>query len=132
GGACFVSFEHGGDATVLLSALGDFLGVYDGDYNPNDPKAALARLKAALREKRTLVIADNLESLLPGGEAPLEVAIRSQLWEVLLELAKMGAGVLLTSRDTNFTDAQLAPGNQVAHLESGRLHPQDAYALASR
>src|SRR5947208_3809520 len=107
-GACFVSFEHGGDATVLLSALGNFLGVYDGNYNPNDPKAVQARLKPALREKRTLVIADNLESLLPGGEAPLEVAIRGQLWQVLLELAKIGAGVLLTSRDTNFGDGRLA------------------------
>src|SRR6266702_1366931 len=131
-GACFVSFEHGGDATVLLSALGNFLGVYDGDYNPNDPKVALARLKSALREKRTLVLADNLESLLPGGEAPLEAPIRGQLWEILLELAKMGAGVLLTSRDTNFGDGRLAPGKQVAHLPLGGLHPEDAYALASR
>src|SRR5205807_5272394 len=57
--AIFVSFEHGGDAVMLLSALGNFLGVYDGNYNPNDPKAALARLKSALKEKRTLVIADN-------------------------------------------------------------------------
>src|SRR5947209_2478483 len=131
-GACFVSFEHGGDATVLLSALGNFLGVYDGDYNPNDPKAVLARLKPALREKRTLVIADNLESILPGGEAPLEAALRSQLWGVLLELAKMGAGVLLTSRDTNFGDGRLAPGKQVALLAVGGLYPEDAYALASR
>ena len=115
-GACFVSFEHGGDATVLLSALGNFLGVYDGNYNPNDSKAALARLKPALKEKRTLVIADNLESILPGGEAPLEAGVRTQLWNVLLELSKMGAGVLLTSRDTAFGDGRLAPGKDVAHL----------------
>src|SRR5437016_6875067 len=83
--ACFVSFEHGGDSATLLSALGTYLGVYDGHYNPDDRTAALARLKPALKEKPTLVIADNLESILPGGEAPLEAAVRTHLWGVLLE-----------------------------------------------
>ena len=75
--ASFVSFEHGGDAATLLSALGTFLGVYDGNYNPNETKAALAKLEPALKQKRTLVIADNLESILPGGDAPLEAAVRT-------------------------------------------------------
>ena len=132
GGACFVSFEHGGDAAVLLSALGNFAGVYDGNYNPNDTKSALARLKPALKRKPILVIADNLESILPGGEAPLEASLRTQLWDVLLELENMGAGVLLTSRDSNFGDGRLAPGKGVADLPLGGLYPEDAYALASR
>ncbi len=131
-GACFVSFEHGGDSATLLSTLGNFMGVYDGHYNPNDPKAALAKLGPALKEKHTLVIADNMESILPNGEAPLEASVRTQLWNVLLELSKMGAGVLLTSRDTNFGDGRLAPGKHVAHLPLGGLHPEDAYVLASR
>ena len=131
-GACFVSFEHGGDAATLLSALGSYLGVYDGHYNPNDRTAALARLKPALKEKPTLVIADNLESILPGGEAPLEAAIRTHLWDALLDLAKLGAGVLLTTRDTTFGDGRLSPGRQVAHLALGGLYPEDAYTLASR
>src|SRR6266699_2754668 len=131
-GACFVSFEHGGDAATLLSALGSYLGVYDGHYNPNDKTAALARLKPALKEKPALVIADNLESILPGGEAPLEAAVRTQLWDALLELAKLGAVVLLTTRDTNFGDVRLSPGKQVAHLALGGLYPEDAYTLASR
>src|SRR6266567_4174504 len=131
-GACFVSFEHGGDSATLLSALGSYLGVYDGHYNPNDRTAALARLKPTLKEKPTLVIADNLESILPGGEAPLEAAVRTQLWDALLELAKLGAGVLLTTRDTNFGDGRLSPGKQVAHLPLGGLYAEDAYTLASR
>ncbi len=131
-GACFVSFEHGGDAATLLSVLGSYLGVYDGQYNPNDKTAALARLKPALKERPTLVIADNLESILPGGEALVEAAVRTQLWDVLLELAQLGAGVLLTTRDTNFGDGRLSPGRQVAHLALGGLYPEDAYTLASR
>ena len=131
-GACFVSFEHGGDATTLLSTLGNYLGVYDGNYNPNDTKAALAKLAPVLKEKRTLVIADNLESILPRGDAPLEAAVRNSLWDVLLELAKLGAGVLLTSRDTSFGDGRLAPGSRTVHLLLQGLYPDDAYALASR
>ncbi len=131
-GACFVSFEHGGDAATPLSSLGNYLGVYDGNYNPNDTKATLAKLAPVLREKRTLVIADNLESILPRGDAPLEAAARTSLWDVLLELAKLGAGVLLTSRDTSFGDGRLAPGSRTAHLLLQGLYPDDAYALASR
>src|SRR5579859_5907425 len=66
-GACFVSFEHGGDSATLLSALGNYLGIYDGHYYPNDPAVALARLKPVLKQQPTLVIADNLESILPAG-----------------------------------------------------------------
>jgi tetratricopeptide (TPR) repeat protein len=129
--ACFVSFEHGGDATMLLSALGNFMDVYDGNYNPNDSKVALARLKTALKTKPTLVIVDNLESILPGGDTPLEIAVRTQFWDVLLELSKMSAGVLLTSRDIAFGDGRMAQGKNVAHLALSGLWPEDAYTLAS-
>lgn len=130
-GACFVSFEHGGQASTLLSALGHFLDVYDSSYNPQETTAALAHLKPALKARRTLLIADNLESLLPAGEAPLDLATRTQLWDVLLDLAQLGAGVLLTSRDTAFGDGRLAPGKLAAHLALGGLYPDDAYALAT-
>ncbi|MGZ6366510.1 MAG: CHAT domain-containing protein, partial [Ktedonobacteraceae bacterium] len=132
GAASFVSFEHGGDAAMLLSTLGTFLGVYDGNYNPNNTKAALAQLEPALKQKHTLIVADNLESILPGGDAPLEAAVRTQLWEVLQKLSQMGAGVLLTTRDTAFGDGRMAQGKSVSHLALGGLHPEDAYTLASR
>src|SRR5439155_22056961 len=57
--ACFVSFEYGGDAALLLSTLGHLLGVYDGHYIPNDVQTALTQLRPALKKLRTLVIADN-------------------------------------------------------------------------
>src|SRR5205823_10514576 len=57
-GACFVSFEHGGDATTLLSALGNYLNVYNGNSSPNEIKAGLARLAPVLKKKHVLVITD--------------------------------------------------------------------------
>ena len=129
-GACFVSFEHGGDAAMLLRTIGSFLGIYDGQYNPYDHPSSLARLVPVLKEKRMLLIADNLESILPHGETPLERALRIQLWDVLLALGQMGVGVLLTSRDTNFDDRRLAPGGRVVHLQLGGLDPGDAYTFA--
>jgi len=129
--ACFVSFEHGGDTSLLLSTLGTFLGIYDGNYNPGDPDAALAQLKPTLAARPTLVIADNLESLLPNGEARLEHEARRQLWRVLCELARLGAGVLLTSRDPLAGEDQLAPGARVAALPLRGLTSYDAYALAT-
>jgi hypothetical protein len=125
--ACFVSFEHGGDAAMLLSALGHRLGV---DFDSRETDAAIERLRVALKQRPALVIADNLESILPGGEAPLDAVLRAQLWDVLLQLGKAGAGVIITSRDANFGDGRMAHGKEVKHLELGGLHPEDAYALA--
>src|SRR5260370_4283253 len=116
-GAFFVSFEGGrGNATSLLSQLGFFLGIYDGTYTPDDLKKAMQQMQAALTKRRMLVIADNLESILPGGEAPLDASERTELWNVLLDLQRLGAGVLLTTRTTTFGDGRLSEGAQVVHL----------------
>ena len=84
-----------------------------------------------MSKRPLLVIADNLESILPNGEATLELALRTQLWNVLLKLREMGVGVLLTSRDTAFGDGQLSPSKHVMHLPLAGLYPDDAYILAS-
>jgi WD40 repeat protein/tetratricopeptide (TPR) repeat protein len=131
-GACFVSFEHGGDAATLLRALGSHLNVYDGHYNPDDPEAALARLGPALKIMPTLVLADDVESNLPSGAVPLEATRRLQLWDVLLQLKDRGAGVLLTSRDTAFSESRLLARDQVTYLPLAGLDAESAYALASR
>jgi tetratricopeptide (TPR) repeat protein len=131
-GACFLSFEQGGDATTVLSTLGSYLGVYDGNYDPGKVKAALARLQPALLARKTLVIADNLESVLPHGEAPLEPAECTLLWNVLLGLATLGIGMILTTRDTSFGDGRMAPGQHIRYLMLQGLQPDDAYALATR
>ncbi len=129
--ACYISFEHGGDTVTMLSALGNYLEVYDGHYNPHDSKAALKKLEPVLKKQRTLVLADNLESIMPNGQALLERSLRQQLWSVLLELTNQGAGVLLVSQNTAF-DGQLVPGKDVVHLQLEGLHPEDAYALSIR
>ena len=131
GGACFISFEHGGDAALLLGTLGHTLGVSDELYNPHDGKAALASLGSILKERRALVIADNLESVLPAGEAPLEPEACRQLWDVLLELLEIGTGVLLTSRDPALGDGRITSSSRVAYLPLRGLRPNDSYALAA-
>jgi tetratricopeptide (TPR) repeat protein len=131
-GACFVSFESGrGSATSLLSQLGFFLGIYNGIYTPDDPKKAMQQIQAALSEQRMLVIVDNLESILPDGEAELSVEERTELWNTLLDLQRLGAGVLLTTRITAFGDERFAVGAQVMYLQLGGLAREDAYQLAS-
>jgi tetratricopeptide (TPR) repeat protein len=127
---CFVSFEHGGDASLLLSALGNELAINDGSYHAYDPSVALAILAPHLQKQHILIIADNIESILPGGNAALDDAGRNQLWEVLSQLQRNGAGVLLTSRSVKLDDPLFVQGTQVDSLELKGLAPDDAYSLA--
>ncbi len=130
--AHFVSFEHGGDATWLLSNLCTHLNIYDEQYNLNDPEATLARLAPILKGQRKMILVDNLESILPEGDAPLETVALSQLWDVLLQLSKLGAGILLTSRNQALGDKRMKLKSVTAHLELKGLNPEDAYRLTSR
>lgn len=130
-GACFVPFEHGGGATTLLSALDRFLGVYDRKYHQHDRQTDLVRLRSVLKRRRTLVIIDGLDSILPGGDVPVEPEERTQLWDMLMTLKEIGSGVLLTCRAPTFAEARQTPGEQVASLLLRGLHPDDAYEFAS-
>ncbi|MFL5704999.1 MAG: CHAT domain-containing protein, partial [Ktedonobacteraceae bacterium] len=130
-GACFVSFERGGDASTLLSMLGDYLNVNDGRYNPNDIQAALLRLATVLKTRCTLIIADNLESVLPDGEVPLKAAERAVLLDTLTKLAEIGRGVLLTTRDTILAHSLLAPDDSTGYLTLQGLSSADAFAFAT-
>jgi len=131
-GACFVSFEAGGGAPQLLSALGRHLEITAGDFTPDDPARALSHIRAALRARPTLVIADNLETILTGGDAELDPAGRGELWDVLLALVETpGAGVLATTRDATFGDGRMAGSARVVHLPLEGLEREDAYALAT-
>lgn len=129
-GTCFVSFEQGGDASFLLSALGDVLAINDGSYRAYDLPAALAVLAPLLKQRRILVIADNVESVLPGGDAALDDAGREQLWETLTQLQRNGAGVLITSRSPKLDERRLARETVAGYRELKGLALDEAYALA--
>jgi tetratricopeptide (TPR) repeat protein len=127
--AIFVSFEQGGGVPLLLSALVKHLNV-SGDYNPEDIAATMKLLSPTLKKQPTLIIADNLESILPGGEAPLDSTERSRLWDALHQLRQRNAGVLLTTRTLSFGDGRMAEGANVLYLPLAGLQPDDAYTLA--
>jgi tetratricopeptide (TPR) repeat protein len=139
-GACFVSFEHGGDAATLLHALGSYLGILDSGFDHTNIRAALAQLRPALAQLPTLIIADNLESIMLGGDAPLPPDERTKLWDVLLALgtstqpassALRPSSVVLTTRTPTLGDGRLEPGRFAAHLPLRGLLPDDGYDLAS-
>ncbi|PDV98645.1 hypothetical protein CJ255_21845, partial [Candidatus Viridilinea mediisalina] len=65
-GACFISAEaSSGGATWLLASLARHLGCADGHFHPDNHTTALAQLRPHLRQRRTLIVLDNLESWLP-------------------------------------------------------------------
>ena len=121
-GACYVSLAAGGDAATVPAALGRLLGV----------KAELSALRRKLATKPVLVIIDDLEAILPGGDAPLDPAGRTALWDALLDLSAAGAGLLLVTRDLSFGDGRLAHGGLAAHLELAGLLLDEAVELAGR
>jgi tetratricopeptide (TPR) repeat protein len=128
--ACFISFEQGGDASVLLNALGNVLAINDGNYHAYDPAAALAILAPLLKKQHVLIIADSVESVLPGSDAALDDVGRDRLWETLAQLQRNGAGVLITSRNAKLDDQRFASGTQADYREVKGLAPDDAYTLA--
>lgn len=131
--ACFYSFDHGGDAGKLLSVLHERLEGNGSSVVQDDLEGALGLVRQALfKEHQILVIVDGLDYILPGGDFPLEKAARHRLWKVLLDLAQMGAAVLLTSQDISIQDEGLASGNRVAYLRLEGLHPGPAYLLATQ
>ncbi len=131
-GALFVALDtSAGGASWLLAELGRHLDC-DGSFNPDDHAAALADLRPLLTTRRTLVVLDNLETVLPRGDAPLPAAELQALWNAVLTLRQHGAGLLLTTRDTELGDVRLQPGQHVRHLTLRGLSEADAYALASR
>ena len=121
-GACYVSFEAGGGPAALISALARALGV----------KADAAAVHRKLDGSPRLVIADDLDAVLPGGAAPLESAARMNLWDALLDLTGRGTGLILVARGAALGDGRLAPGARAAHVTLAGLATDEAIALVGR
>ena len=132
-GACFISFEHGGDARRLLEIMGAHLGLSISGVNWKNTRSALSVLQATIAKSSLLLIVDNVETLLDRGSVPLDAASRTALWSVLRELAAIsGCGVIVTTQNTVFGDAAMMPSRSVAHMMVQGLHPEDAFSLASQ
>ena len=108
------------------------MGLTARKFDPEDPAGALEKLRKPAQEKPLLVVADDLESLLPGGQAALDATARAALWDVVLELPGLGCGALLVGGEETLSDARLAPGKWVAHLAIEGLDPQGAVLLADQ
>ncbi|MEI8167497.1 MAG: CHAT domain-containing protein, partial [Chloroflexales bacterium] len=135
GGAAFVSFEQGGSLQQLCSWVGQALS--------DDPNFALGdgdgvtRVGELLHARPALLILDNFESVL--GNAPLmpPEELRAVLDALLGWLADNGpkdaarSRVLITTRDTSFSDQRFAPSRRCAHVALGGLATDDALALAA-
>ncbi len=137
GGAAFVSFEHGGGLATLCSFVGQAVS---GDPNfalgEGDP---VARIGELLRQKPALIILDNFESVL--GSAPLMPAdelkaVLDAVWSWAQtgmskrKLGVWGARILITTRDTHFSDTRFQPSKLCAHLPISGLNGEDALDLA--
>lgn len=86
--AYFVSCERDGNA--ILSDLASLGSIQEERWR--------------IEKKSILMIADSLESVLPGGGYPMDSAARTRLWNTLLNLADKRAGIVLTTSNLAFGD----------------------------
>ncbi len=68
--AAFVSLEHALDPRSVLFTLGDQLVAGFAAEAGKEPEKALPLLERALRERPTVVVLDNMESVLPPPQSP--------------------------------------------------------------
>ncbi|MCA0353988.1 MAG: tetratricopeptide repeat protein [Chloroflexi bacterium] len=132
-GALLLSFEHGGSQIALLSAIARHYELPETDSH--DLQAALKRFKPHLRNKPLLIIADNLESILPNaGNVELnvlEAQERQALWDCVLGLRQAGAGIILTCRDYDLRDSRLEQGQYTSLIAMRGLDAPSAYSFAT-
>ena len=130
----FLSLETHHELRMVLQIIGEqLLPQYSvADYGQDLAKALLPLLRA-LREQPTLLLLDNLESVLPGSDgqrlaeaaAPLDQLLG--LFHTLMQAAPH-TRLLFTTRE-----ALPAPFDRGAnYLRLGQLHPTDAIALLSQ
>lgn len=135
--AAFVSVEQHCHAQAVLDAIGrQLVGAGYSVAAHTDPAAALGPVLRELRERATLLVIDNLESVLPSPDAPANDALvaddRERADAILLLAAQLlGAGdtrLVFTSRE-----ALPAPfDGERQRIELQRLDREDAVQLLER
>ncbi|GAA5531239.1 CHAT domain-containing protein [Herpetosiphon gulosus] len=132
-GALLLSFEHGGSHIALLSAIARHYALPETDSH--DLQAAVQRFTPHLRSKPLLIIADNLESILPNaGNVELhvlEAQERQALWDCVVGLRAAGAGIILTCRDYDLRDSRLQQDQYTSMIELHGLDEHAAYNFAT-
>jgi len=129
--AAFVSLERDDDARKALFSLGRQLVAGFVPQAGTDADRALLLVERALREQPTVIVLDNMESVLPpaaGSEAAsaFEPEVLEKLFELCGKLEKLGGTRLV------FTSREALPEPfERDHLRIGRLEPQDAIELVA-
>jgi tetratricopeptide (TPR) repeat protein len=132
--AAFVSVEQSGDARTVLDSLGQQLLPEGQNWSVaqfKDVKEALQPIERALRDQPTLIVLDNLESVLPAfGVQSLAAAPIEELFALAQTLldADPATRILFTSRE-----ALPAPfDHRRRAIEIGALTQDDAVELVSQ
>ncbi|MCB0201594.1 MAG: CHAT domain-containing protein, partial [Anaerolineae bacterium] len=137
--AAFVSFESGAGLEVVLAELGNALVGDNFAIHEGDPVAAIDQ---ALAEQPTLVVFDNVESILPNGDVPLPTdALHSLLnaaaqWFPPLSdhrspfTVHPSSRLLVTTRDPNLPHPAFQPGRSARRVELPGLDTADALEFA--
>ena len=128
----FASLELHGDARPLLHALGHQLVPGFESVAAQDPGRSWLEVERSLRERRTLVVLDNMETVLPPEPgAPGEDAFEEEVLRRVLELAARLNEVASTR--LIFTSRQPMPAPFADnHLSIGRLERNEAVKLVAR
>ena len=130
--AAFVSLEHHLNARTVLHALGDQLVPGFASKAGQSDEAPWQLVERALREQATIVVLDNLETVLPPPPgSPEAAAFEPETLEALLDLARRLVGV--GSTRLVFTSREKLPepfeGNRV---QIGRLPKSEAIELVGK
>ncbi len=130
--AAFAGLDKHGDARSVLFALGRQLVVGFESLAGRDEAGAWLEFERALRERRTVVVFDNLESILPPEagaihEGAFEPEVSEQVLNLAASLNAIGATRVV------FTSRQAIPAPFATnHVRIGRLGRREAIDLVSR
>ena len=128
----FISLETSGGARTVLYALGGQLVPNFSSKSREDDQRVQQLVERALAAQPTLLILDNMESVLPPApDSPAAVAfepnVLARILKLCSQLGQVGkTRLVFTSREP------LPPPFQQNHVVIGRLDRRDAIALVGR